>query len=136
MNVTKNLRVKFLFVGIINTVFGFAIFTTLYLLLREFIDYIAIFVACQAVAVTFSHATQRRFVWKSSESYLWELLKFGSAYLGISIANLLLLYAAVDIYHCPVIISQYLIGASLVLVSYCVQSRFVFNLKRTKADPF
>ena len=126
-NFTQNLRMRFLLVGIVNTVFGFTLFTTAYLLLNGIVDYVAIFIFCQGIAIMFSHATQRKYVWKSSESYFWELMKFCSSYIGISILNLLLLYVAVDIYLYPVLISQYLIGAALVLVSYVVQKQFVFK---------
>ncbi len=132
-------RSRYLIVGGVNTAFGFALFTVLYLTLKGYFSYLIIFVFSQIIAVVFSHFTQRRFVWDSETSYRFELFKFAATYLFISTLNLVLLAAAINFMHFPVLQSQYLIGILLITISFFLQRRFVFfenskNLLESDAD--
>jgi putative flippase GtrA len=123
---SEDVRSKFVLIGILNTLFGFAIFTLLYMILREKITYMAILLMSQIVAVMFSHSTQRILVWKSGSEYFPELAKFASSYLLITVVNLFLLRIAVDFLDFPVLISQYTIGALLVVAMFLIQKKWIF----------
>ena len=120
-------RVRYLFIGGINTGFGFIVFTGMYLALQNLMNYILIFLISQFLAVLFSHFTQRRYVWRSKNVYRIELAKFATSYTFVSLINLALLALAVDVLHLPVLISQYLIGFALVLGNYFSQKHWVFR---------
>jgi putative flippase GtrA len=122
----EDVRSKFVLIGILNTVFGFAIFTLLYMILKEKMSYMAILLMAQIVAVMFSHSTQRVLVWKSGNEYFPELAKFASSYLVITAVNLLLLGIAVDFLDFPVLTSQYAIGALLVVAMFLIQKKWIF----------
>lgn len=120
-------RVRYLFVGGINTAFGFVLFTGMYLVFQSRLNYILIFLISQLLAVLFSHFMQRKYVWHSVNSYRNELTKFATSYVVVSLANLALLAVAVDLMSLPVLISQYVIGLALVLGNYFSQKHWVFR---------
>lgn len=120
-------RFRYLFVGGINTAFGFIFFTSVYLAFEEEFNYLAIFIFCQIVAVLFSHSMQRKFVWRSELAFRGELLKFGITFLVISLINILLLAVAKEMFNFSVLVSQYTIGFSLILATYFVQKKWVFK---------
>jgi putative flippase GtrA len=120
-------RVRYLLFGALNTAFGFSLFTGLYFLLVEKVHYIFIFIITQIIAVTFSHFTQRKFVWKSKKSYRNELAKFGTTYLLASIANILLLAVAVEYLEFSTLYSQYTIGVAIIMATYLFQKHWVFR---------
>ncbi len=120
-------RVRYLIFGALNTAFGFLLFTGLYFLLVEKVHYIAIFIITQAIAVIFSHFTQRNFVWKSKKSYKKELAKFGTTYLLASIANVMLLVTAVEYLEFSALYSQYAIGFAIIMATYFSQKYWVFR---------
>ena len=120
-------RSRYLIVGGVNTAFGFAFFTGMYLVFEERFNYLAIFVFCQVIAVLFSHSMQRKFVWRSELGYRGELLKFATTFLVASLINILLLAVAKERFNFPVLFSQYVIGFSLILGSYFAQKRWVFK---------
>jgi len=120
-------RVKYLLVGVVNTAFGISLFTAFYFLFLGKIHYILILAITQIFAVTFSHFTQRNFVWHSKKHYVKELAKFGTTYLVASFANILLLTVAVEYLEFPTLYSQYAIGFALIVTTYFSQKRWVFQ---------
>ena len=120
-------RFRYLFIGAINTAFGFVFFTSVYLAFEEKFNYFAIFIFCQIVAVLFSHSMQRKFVWRSEFEFRGELLKFATTYLIVSVINVLLLAIAKEIFNFSVLFSQYTIGFFLILATYFVQKKWVFK---------
>ena len=120
-------RLRYLIVGGVNTVFGFSLFTGLYLLLQNIAHYIFIFALTQSIAISFSHYTQRRFVWHSSETYINELGKFATVYITASGANVVLLIIAVEFLELSTLLSQYVIGFILILSTYFSQKLWVFQ---------
>ena len=122
----KDVRGKFLLVGFVNTVVGFAIFTALYILFSNELNYLVILCLSQTTAIVFSHATQRNLVWKTSGPYLSELLKFSTAYIVISVANFILLRIAVDFFSFPVLKSQYFVSVLLISLAFIIQKLWIF----------
>lgn len=120
-------RFRYLFIGVINTAFGFVFFTSVYLAFKEQFNYLAIFVFCQLIAVLFSHSMQRKFVWRSEFEYRGELLKFATTFLLVSLINILLLAIAKEMFNFSVLFSQYTIGFSLILATYFIQKKWVFS---------
>jgi putative flippase GtrA len=117
--------VRYVVVGLWNTVFGLLAFTVLLAVLGDSL-YLPALVIAQAAAVAQAHVTQRVLVWRSSSPYLAELVKFSTIYVVVLIANVVLLYAMVQWVGTPPLVTQYVIGGGLVLASYCAQRRWAF----------
>ncbi len=120
-------RVRYIFIGVINTVFGFLLFTALFFSLNKFLHYIWIYILTQVIAVTFSHFTQRHYVWHSAEDYLSELSRFAATYVVVSFANIALLTFAVEVLDLSALTSQYVIGLLLILSTFFFQKYWVFK---------
>lgn len=120
-------RVRYILVGAINTLFGFLLFTGLYYLLIETLNYIGIFVLTQVIAITFSHFMQRNFVWRTKNRYSKELVKFASTYVTLSAVNIVLLAFAVEYVKLPTLSSQYAIGFLLIIVTFFFQKYWIFK---------
>jgi len=130
-NLLEDVRTKFVAVGVVNTLAGFGIFTVFYFVLNEKLSYLLILIISQIFAVIFSHSTQRKLVWKSKKPFLPELAKFGSSYVLITFVNIVLLSLAVESLGLPVLLSQYVIGAILVLSMYFIQKKWIFAKSNT-----
>jgi putative flippase GtrA len=123
-----NLRVtRFAIVGAWNTLFGLALFTGAYLVLRGNLGYVAVLTIAQVVAVIQAHATQRLVVWRSSEPYLAELMRFAAVYAAVYAINVLLLTAAVSGLGLPALELQWIIGGALIVATYAVQRGWTFK---------
>ena len=120
-------RVRYFFVGVINTAFGFLLFTGLYFSLNKLLHYIWIYIFTQVIAVSFSHFTQRNFVWHTTENYFKELARFAATYIVVSLANIVLLTFAVEVLDLSTLISQYVIGFLLILSTFFSQKYWVFK---------
>ena len=118
---------RYLIIGGWNTVFGVAFFTFLYLALRHVLGYIAVLTIAQVVAVIQSHLMQRLFVWRSHAPYLGELARFSVVFVGVYVANLLLLALSTDGLGLPVLPSQWVIGGVLIVPTYFVQRGWAFR---------
>lgn len=121
-----NLRARYILVGGINTVVGFLLFTCIFFLFEHVINYQFILVVAQILAVIFAHGTQRKFVWLSTQPYFNELVRFGSAYVAVTVFNIFLLHVAHEVFRFPVLVSQYTIGAVLILGNYFIQKHLIF----------
>jgi putative flippase GtrA len=122
-----DVRAKFLLVGSLNTIAGFAIFTALYFVLKDQIPYMIIALITHVFSLMFSHSTQRILVWKSNGSYIPELVRFSASYAAIGLVSLVSLRIAVETMMYPVLMSQYAIGIALTLTSFIVQKNFIFK---------
>ena len=116
---------RYVVVGLWNTIFGFLAFTVLLIAFSNALYLLALVIA-QTAAVVQAHWTQRLFVWRSSAPYLAELVRFSTIYIVVLIANVVLLYGAVEWAGSPPLVTQYVIGGGLVLASYFAQRRWAF----------
>lgn len=120
-------KLKFILVGVVNTLFGFIFFTLIYFLLENKVSQYLITIAANLISTAFSHFTQRKIVWRSTKPYLVELFRFSVGYAFILVLNLLLLFFATDVLKYPVLFSQYVIGSVLVVGMYLIQKIYIFK---------
>jgi putative flippase GtrA len=124
---TLSEKIRFLFAGGVNTLFGFGTFAILYLLLGEFFHYLVILIISNFIAVVFSFLTLKFLVFQTKRNFLQEFIKCYTTYLVILFLNSVLLYFAVDIAKQPIILSQLFITISLVIISYIAHKYFTFK---------
>jgi putative flippase GtrA len=120
--------IRYLFVGIWNTLFGFGVF---YLFLKFLGDknyHYAIILAFVAANLQ-SHLTQRLLVWKSKQRYLIELFRFFLGALLILALNLITLTVLVDKLKFPIIESQFVLTIFMTLINFLIQKTMVYKIK-------
>jgi putative flippase GtrA len=126
--------VRYVVVGGCNTLFGFAVFAALDLVLAEYIGHYFVLAVATAIGIVFSHTTQRHLVWLSDGPYVPELARFASVYAGFFLANLVLLYVAHSILDAPVIPAQIVITLVIVFGTFLVHRSWTFGLDRSPSD--
>lgn len=124
-------KVRYLIVGIWNTLFSFAFFWILLFLLETRIGYLVVLTIAYPVTVIHAHFMQRRFVWLSNSAYRPELLRFVTMYVVLYVANLVLLYLAVDIQSLDPFWSQVTISLILIILSFLMNKRWTFQVSNT-----
>jgi putative flippase GtrA len=79
-------------------------------------------------SISQAHLTQRKFVWKSKEKYLPELLRFSVAYIAQYFANIILLTWTGSISEFSRETRQGVIIILLTLVMFAINRRGVFRV--------
>ena len=121
--------IKYLLAGGYNTLFGFVLFSGLYLLLESQVHYILIAIASQVIAITNSFLVYRFFVFKSTGNIIHEYFRIYVVY-GISfVLGLLLLALLVELAGLHPILANLVVITTTVIVSYIGNSRFTFKQK-------
>ena len=119
--------IKYLIAGGYNTVFGFAVFTGLYFLLKSELHYLGIAIIAQVINITNSYAVYRFFVFKSRGRIIEEYFRIYIVY-GISfILGIALLTLLVELAGLHPVLAQFFVIITTVIVSYIGNSRFTFN---------
>ncbi len=126
MKIFGKTEVRYLIAGIWNSIFGVVLFATLIKYFEDSLGYVIILGISYPISIVQSHYVQRRFVWESSYSYKKELSRFGAVYLFQFATNLMLLSIAVEILGFPVLISQIVIVAILILISFVINKKWTF----------
>ena len=122
----RRVFVRYLLVGVWNTVFGIVLFTIMQLTWGDRIGYAALLSIAQVIAVIQAHVTQRYLVWHSRAPYLRELGRFSLVYVGAYLANLALLTVAVEVFDLPVLPSQYVITVVVIGVTFIANRSWAF----------
>ena len=126
--------IGYVVVGGYNTFVGVAVFVALDLTLAPHVGHYVVLAVAQVIAVLHAHATQRRWVWRSREPYLHELMRFSSVYVAFFLANLVLLYVAHSLLAAPVIPAQVVITLIVVLGSFLIHRGWTFGSVRPMED--
>jgi putative flippase GtrA len=119
-------KLRFLVVGGWNTLFGYLAFAGLYLLLSATLHYLAIATLAHFLAVAQSYATQRRLVFRSSESIMAEFIRFNISHLGTLLFGLGAMWLLVDGLGMTPLVAQAITVGGVVILSYVLHSRVSF----------
>jgi putative flippase GtrA len=120
-------KVRFVLIGGFNTAFGFGLFSLLYLLLYKNLNYLVILIINNFLAVSVAFFMLKFFVFQTQDNYWKEFIRCHLIYLLILMLNSILLYLLVDVFNQEVIISQFLITITLVVLSYSGHKHFSFG---------
>ena len=119
--------IRYLIAGGYNTVFGFAVFTGLFILLESDLHYLGIAIITQIISITNSYIVYRVFVFKSRGKIINEYFRIYIVY-GISfILGIALLTLLVELAGLHPILAQFFVIIITVIVSYIGNRRFTFN---------
>ena len=116
--------VKFLFVGVINTLFGYSIFT---LLIFFDLDYRFALLIATICGVLFNFKTIGILVFKTKNNRL--IIRFLAVYLSTYLLNIGSLQITNSL-GINVLVAQAILLLPLAIISYFLNKKFVFNGKR------
>ena len=118
--------VRFLFVGGINTLFGYSVFSV-FILLQ--IHYALASLLSTIIGVLFNFFTTGKIVFKNNDPKL--ILKFFGVYGIIYLINLLFL-RIFDTYHVNMLIAGAILVFPMAILSYFLNKALVFRVKNDK----
>lgn len=117
--------IKFIIVGILNTIVGYTCFFALYKFFG--LNHINSLVISHIVGVIHSYIWNSKWTFGYSGSNLSSVLKFISIYTITFFLNLALLFILVDILHKPTLLSQAISMFLVTMVSYIGQKFWSFK---------
>jgi putative flippase GtrA len=124
------IKLKFLFAGGVNTIFGLAAYPALYYFLKDYhFHYLFILLLTQIMSVLFSYMTSKFLVFKTKGNYLPEFLKFSTFYSAYFLLNLIILPLAVEVFNINPVISQTAFAFLIIITSYFWHSQITFVKK-------
>lgn len=125
------MKVRFLFVGGLNTFFGLASYPLLYYFLQNYkIHYLIILIYTQVISISFSYITNKFLVFKTQKNYFEEFLKFSAFYMIFFIINLIFLPTVVELFHINPVIGQTIFSFLIIISSYFWHSQITFFSKK------
>ncbi len=127
----KDKKVRFLFVGVLNTIFGFGVYS---LFIFMGLHYLAAQFFGSILAITHSFLWNKYFTFKSKEKPAKELPRFILVYAISYVLNMMLLYALIE----RLKINQYLAGAGGIfittIISYVGHKKISFRQNNIKPE--
>jgi putative flippase GtrA len=126
--------VRYILVGAWNTLFGFLCFVVIWYVWGESLGYAWTLAITIVISVIQSYFTQRLLVWRSDDAVHRELPRFVLVYAVTYVGNLALLWILVDHVGLPVVLSQALATAVVVVCSFFLLRGFAFAGRSSEAD--
>jgi len=122
-------RVRFLVVGGINTVVGYALFAVLQITAGHVIGYLGSLYGSYLLAVTLAFVLHRRFTFRveGTGNRLVDFLRFASVYVVSLAANTLVLPLLVELAHLDPLVAQAISVVVTTVVSYFGHKYFSFR---------
>ncbi len=126
-------RFRFLCVGVINTLFGYAVSVLLYWALSPTLHILVIITIANIINISFSFVTLKLFVFRTKGHWLVEYIRCYLVY-GLSMAiGTVTIWFFVDILTIPFWLSQIAVITGTVIISYIGHTFFSFARPKKKA---
>lgn len=123
-------QVLYVAIGGWNTLFGYAVFATLYFLVGGVVGYGVVIVASYLVAILNAYVGYRYVAFRSHSSIVHELPRFSAVYLATMIVNLAFFPIALRMFPLSPYLVQALFMFGVVVVSYLGHRHFSFAPSR------
>ena len=117
----------FLVVGGLNTLLGLALFAGLHALARDRVPYLVVLLVTYTLGSTIAFTTQRLLVFKVQGQMAIDFSRFVLVQLGSVALNAALLAFIVEVVGLPVVLSQCIALAIVVVVSYYLHLHVSFR---------
>ena len=124
----SNKPLLFIFVGLINTIFGISIFPIIYYF-SESLHYNFLITLSTILAVTFSYSTHKVFVFKTKKNFINELKKYLPFQFLFYLMNLVLINIGVGILKYNLLYTQIGITIGIAIISFFIYEKIVFSSK-------
>ncbi len=133
MNFWEKSEARYIAVGVWNTFFSMAIFVVIQIAFSDVLTVTEGLTTAFVLGVIQSFATQKKYVWRSSEKVSEEFPKFLLISSLQYLSNVVLLRIFTLRFNMNVILSQILIASALILITYVALKFWVF--KAESSDP-
>ena len=124
---TTEQGVRYLLVGIWNTIFGYGFFAILEITLGHVVPYMLVLVVAQVVSTVMAYVLYRYLVFKVRGHFWRDLVRFSLVYAAAFAVNLVLLPVMVSGLGWNVLLSQALIVGGTVIASFFAHRNFSFR---------
>ena len=130
-------RVRFIIIGGVNTVVGYAIFAVLQITVGHVIGYLGSLYASYVLGVTLAFVLHRRFTFRTqgTGNTLIDFLRFASVYIVSLAINTLVLPLLVELGGLEPLVAQAITVVVTTLVSYFGHKYFSFRRAKTSKEP-
>ncbi len=118
---------RYLLVGVWNTVFGYGLFALLLATVGDRVHYLALLVAATVAAIINAFGFYRVFVFRASGQITLDLARFSVVYLVALAVNLAVLPLLVEALRLPVLLAQAFVVAATVAASFFAHRSFSFR---------
>ncbi len=122
-----NLKRRYLFVGGVNTIFGYVVGIIIYMILKENFHIAVIATFVNLITITFSFITYKLFVFETKGAWISEYFKSYFVYGVSALISILLLWVFVDKLKLNIYLSQAATIITTVIVSYVGHRYFTFK---------
>lgn len=123
----RQLELRFLMVGVWNTVFGYGCFSVLFLLVGERIHYLVLLSIAHFISVANAYYWHRRITFRSQSAWRGEFLRFNLSYLGVLAFGLVALPVLVKGMGLHPLVAGALVTLLAVLLSFVFHRGFSFR---------
>ena len=121
---------KFLFVGFLNTIFGYSVGLVNYFLFFELIGIIGVGILNNIINITFAFIMFKRFVFKTiNTNWFFEYLRSYVVYGVKAVVGIFVLWLFVSILNINIYISQAVAMLVTIFLSYTGHKNFTFKIK-------
>jgi putative flippase GtrA len=121
-----NDKLRFVLVGLLNTLIAFALFTVLVLFFRPGVQVLYVIVLSSGLSYVSGFFLYKNFVWRESAASIHEFIKFVKSNLMFLSLNLIALYLFVNRLNFDPIAVQLFTTGILVVVSFLIHDRWTF----------
>jgi putative flippase GtrA len=120
-------QLRFLLAGGYNTIFGYLVFSGLFLLLGQWIHYLVIGCFAHVLAVVNAFVVYRRLVFRSIDRWQPSFFRFCFSQLVALGFGIIGLYGLVEFGHFNPLLAQAVVTVSSVLLTYTLHRYFSFR---------
>jgi putative flippase GtrA len=124
-----NDKLRFVLVGLLNTLIAFALFTALVLFSRPGFQVLYVIILSSSLSYVSGFFLYKKFVWRESAASIYEFIKFVKSNLVFLTLNLMSLYLFVNRLNFDPIAVQLFTTGILVVVSFLIHDRWTFSQK-------
>lgn len=124
-----NEKIRYLFIGAVNTFVGYGIFALLWVLYGHYFHYVIILSFSHIISVTNAFFGYRIFVFRKRGPIWGDFFRFNLVYLGTFVFNILTLPVLIELLKFHTLIAQALIVILTVVTSYLLHRRFSFKVQ-------
>lgn len=132
--VVNSQKLRYLFVGGVNTIFGYFCGVALYKMLVPGFNTATAALIANILAITFSFLTYKIFVFKTKGNWFSEYLKAFVVYGSVALVAIFLLWIFIEKLNISIWLAQGLVTVLTIIVSYIGHARFTFKHRGSKSQ--
>jgi putative flippase GtrA len=130
----QNDRVRYILIGLYNTVFGYSVFALIWLLWGKLLHYLIILLLSHIFSVINAFFGYRILVFRKKGDLWLDFLRFNLVYIGAFVFNILALPVLVEGFNMHPLFAQALLVIVTVISSYLLHKRFSFKLSKSEGN--